>query len=85
MRLRPPVWPYPVIEFYLGRRTLDATLNAAGDPADRCTAEFFIGEWQLLMADRAAAVESLKAATDTCPRFFVEYRGAKAELMRLGE
>jgi tetratricopeptide (TPR) repeat protein len=85
MRLPASMWPYPVIEFYLGRRTLAATMAAADGAADRCTAEFFIGEWELLKAERSAAIESLKAAASTCPRFYAEYRGALAELKRLGE
>jgi lipoprotein NlpI len=78
-------WPYPVVELYLGQRTPDATLSAPTKPNDRCEAQFYIGEWQLLRADRAAAAVSLKAAVDTCPKDFVEFTGARAELKRLGQ
>jgi lipoprotein NlpI len=83
--LKPADWPYPVVELYLGQRTPEATLAAPAKPDDRCEAQFYIGEWQLLRADRSAAIESLKAAADTCPKSFVEYRGARAELKRLGQ
>jgi hypothetical protein len=35
--------------------------------------------------NRAAAVDRLKAAAETCPKNFVEYVGAQAELKRLGQ
>jgi lipoprotein NlpI len=77
--------PYPVVELYLGLRTPEATLAASAKPDDRCGAQFYIGEWRLLQADRPLAIESLDAAADTCPKALVEYRGAWAELKRLGQ
>jgi len=68
---------------YLGRRSGGATLAAATKADERCEANFYIGEWQLKQ-DEAAAVQSLKAAADTCPKTFVEFDGATAELKRLG-
>jgi lipoprotein NlpI len=47
-KLKQPDWPYPVVEFFLGRRELGATLAAAGKPNERCQAQFYIGEWHLL-------------------------------------
>jgi len=35
-------------------------------------------------AKRDRAIELLKAAVETCPKDFVEYLGAVAELKRLG-
>jgi lipoprotein NlpI len=78
-------WPYPLVEFYLGRSSLEATLAAPTKSDDRCAAQFYIGEWQLLQADRSAAITSLNAAIDICPKTFVEYRAAQAELKRLGQ
>jgi len=70
---------------FLGRRTPEATLAAPVKPDDRCEAQFYIGEWQLLRADRPAAVQSLKTAASTCPKDFVEATDAQAELKRLGQ
>jgi lipoprotein NlpI len=84
-RLKAADWPYPVVELYLGLRTPEATLAAPAKPDDRCEAQFYIGEWRLLQADRPLAIESLDAAADTCPKALVEYRGAWAELKRLGQ
>jgi lipoprotein NlpI len=83
-KLKRAEWPYAVVELYLGRRTAEATLAAAGKPDERCEAQFYVGIWHLLRSDRAAATELLKAAVDTCPKTFIEYAGAQAEVKRLG-
>jgi hypothetical protein len=74
-----------VVELFLGQRTAEATLAAPATPDDRCEAQFYIGEWQLLRADRPAAIESLKSAVRTCPKDFVVATDAQAELKRLGQ
>ena len=71
-------WPYPVIELYLGRHSPADVLLA-----ERCEAQFYNGEWQLLRGNRAAAATALQAAADICPKNFSEYKGALAELKRL--
>jgi lipoprotein NlpI len=81
-KLKQPDWPYPVVELFLGRRTPEATFAAASD--DRCEAQFYIGEWHLLRGNRPAAMVALKAAVETCPKAFIEYKFAQAELQRLG-
>src|SRR6266853_427826 len=53
-RLNSRTWPYAVFELYLGRRDPAATLAAAQQPEQRCEAQFYVGEWQLLQGDRAA-------------------------------
>src|ERR1700730_18462880 len=78
-------WPYAVVELFLGQRTPEATLAAPVKPDDRCEAQFYIGEWQLLRADRPAAIDALKSAAHTCPKDFVEATDARAELKRLGQ
>jgi lipoprotein NlpI len=78
-----PAWPHPVLELMLGSRTLEATLAAATTAAERCEAQFYGGEWMLLRADRAGAAKALQAALDTCPKTFIESKGARADLRRL--
>ncbi|HUI97687.1 MAG TPA: tetratricopeptide repeat protein, partial [Xanthobacteraceae bacterium] len=73
-------WPRPVLDLFLGGRTVAATLAAADDAPQRCEAEFYVGEWQLLRGDRTAAADALRAAVDACPKSFVESKGAQAEL-----
>ncbi len=82
-RLKDKKWPYAVIELYLGKRSPEATLDAAGKLDEKCEAQFYIGQWHILQGDRAAAAAPLKAAVDTCPKGFIEYVGAVVELKRL--
>ena len=82
-RLKSKDWPYAVIDFYLDRRSLAEMRAAAGKPEEKCEAEFYIGEWHLLRGNTADARTALQAAVDTCPKDFVEYAGAVAELKRL--
>jgi tetratricopeptide (TPR) repeat protein len=82
-RLKSKDWPQAVIDFYLGRRSLDEMRTATGNGNDRCQSEFYAGEWQFLRGNKAEAKESLQIAADTCPRFSVEYHGAISELRRL--
>ena len=82
-RLKDKKWPYAVIEMYLGKRSPEATLDAAGKPDEKCEAQFYIGQWHILKGDQTAAAAPLKAAVDTCPKTFIEYTGAVVELKRL--
>jgi tetratricopeptide (TPR) repeat protein len=77
-------WPFPVAELLMGKRKPGETLSSAATPAERCQAQFNIGEWHLLRRDRAAARRALQEAADACPKSLAEYRGAVAELDRLG-
>ncbi len=77
-------WPRPVIDLFLGAASVEATLAAATSPSQRCEAQFYGGEWKLLQGDRAGATAALKEAVDGCPKSFIEYKGARAELKRLG-
>jgi len=78
-----PAWPSPVALLLLGTRTLDAILAIAENASQRCEAQFYGGEWKLLQGDRPGATAALKAAVETCPKSFIEYKGAQAELKRL--
>jgi lipoprotein NlpI len=87
-RLRPSAsagsdWPGPVIELLRGSRTAEAALAAASTPAQQCEAQFYVGEWKLLHADKAGAAAAWQAAAESCPRTFIERKGARAELKRL--
>jgi len=82
-RLKTKAWPYVVVELYLGRQPPDLMLAAADQPAERCQAQFYIGEWELLRNNPGSAAAALRAAAGTCPRTRLEYDGAIAELKRL--
>jgi len=76
-------WPYPVIEFYLGRRSAGEMWNASATSEERCEAQFYLGEWHLLGGNRADAAAAFRTAAQTCPMIAYEYNGAIAELQRL--
>jgi tetratricopeptide (TPR) repeat protein len=81
--LRVKEWPYPVIEFYLARRSLEDT-RAAGKASERsCEVEFYAGEWRLLRGEVKEAQTALRAGVDRCPKISKEYHAALAELRRL--
>ena len=82
-RLKTEEWPFAVTELYLGKRSPAATLAAAATPEQKCEAQFYLGQWQVVKGNRADAETALRAAVDTCPKTFVEYRAAVAELKRL--
>jgi len=82
-RLKNRDWPYPVIDFYLGRRTLDEFRAAAITTDQKCEVAFYSGQWDLLRGEKAAARTMLQNAADTCPKNFIEYTGALVELKRV--
>jgi lipoprotein NlpI len=71
-RVKTTNWPYAVIDFYLGRRSLDEMRAAAANANEQCELAFFAGEWQLLGGNKAEARASLQVAVDTCPKNFAE-------------
>ncbi len=84
-------WPAPVIRLYLGQMTPEALLAAADDPVANkqkgqiCEANFYTGEVALQRGDKDEATRLFKLAADGCPKNFVEWSGANAELKALGE
>ena len=84
-RLKSKDWPYAVVDFYLGHRSLDEMRAAAGKPDEKCEAAFYAGEWHLLRGKKDEARPELQSAADTCPKTFIEYTAAVAELKRLAQ
>ena len=77
-------WPYPVAELFLGKRDLDAMIAAASGDDQKGEAQYYGGMWNLIKNDHSRAAAMLKTAVDICPKSFIEYQGATAELKRLG-
>jgi tetratricopeptide (TPR) repeat protein len=76
-------WPAPVIALFLGGQSPEATIAAARTPAQVCEAHFYVGAWKLSRNDKAGAAAAWQVAVDRCPKSFIEYKGARAELARL--
>lgn len=84
-KLATRIWPSPVVDLLLGKRSLEATMAAAPGADQRCEVQFYAGALYLVRGERQAAIELLRAAAQSCPENFIEYDGARAELERLGE
>jgi tetratricopeptide (TPR) repeat protein len=82
-------WPAPLVRLFLGEATLDAVLAAADDPIASnkkgrvCETDFYAGEHALAHGATEDALRLLQLAVDGCPKTFVEWSAAKAELRRL--
>ena len=83
--LKPAQWPFPVIKLFLEQGTPEAMVAAADKPEERCEAQFYLGQWHLLRDARANSIEALRNAVKSCPKDFIEYAGALAELKRLAQ
>jgi lipoprotein NlpI len=82
-------WPGPLALLYLGRTDVASVQAAATDRVSRiqndqtCEAHFYLAHWHLLRNERESALPLLKQAEAGCPKDFLEYEGAVAELRRL--
>src|SRR5262249_53739126 len=83
-------WPGPVIRLFLGQLTPEAVLAAADDPDAKtkndqtCEANFYSGHVALQQSKKDDAAQMFKLAAATCPKSFVEWLGATAELKAMG-
>jgi tetratricopeptide (TPR) repeat protein len=84
-------WPAPVIRLYLGSLTA-AELLAAAQNADVktmngqvCEANFYTGELALLQGAKEEAAGLFERAAIDCPKDFIEWPAARAELKALGQ
>lgn len=84
------LWPRPILEFYLGKRSEANLLDEANsrlawkNTAQLCDANFYVAEWHLARKESAAAIPLLLAVMSKCPTTFVEYSSAQQELKRMG-
>jgi lipoprotein NlpI len=67
-------WPAPIVALYRGKAK-PADVDAAASqgeawtlPGQKCDADFYIGEWQLLLGDKAAAKLRLSSAASSCTK-----------------
>ena len=82
-------WPGPIIRFYLGKMKPADLLAAAESPdlatkkAQICEANFYSGELALQQRNKDHAIELFRLAAADCPKSFLEYGSANAELKAL--
>ncbi len=82
-RLKTKQWPYAATELYLGKRSPQATIDAAGNDEERCEAQFYVGQWYLAKGNTSDAKKFLETAIAICPKDFMEAEAATAELNAL--
>jgi hypothetical protein len=77
-------WPFPVYGLFLGELTPENVMARASNSDQRCEATFYTGEWHLWRKDNQKALTEFQDTLSSCPKTFMEYEGASAELKRLG-
>jgi lipoprotein NlpI len=73
-------WPHAVAQLYLGRVEPAEALGAAKNDDQQCEARFYVAESQLKKGAAQEAATGLKRAVDSCPKNFIEYFRAVADL-----
>lgn len=82
-------WPFPIIEFYLGRGDEQALRSHVRDlrPQQQqvrtCEINFYLSQWHLIRGTSAQAESLLRTAANDCPTFLDEYWAARMEVRRL--
>lgn len=83
-------WPFAVTQLYVGAADAAQTLATAKGADQECEARFYIGAQNLSKgaqnlskSDKDEARASLSRAVETCPKNFMEFFRATAELKRL--
>jgi lipoprotein NlpI len=82
-------WPTPILAMLSGKMTADAVQGKAHDSnskvmsAQQCEANFYIGQWLLTKKNSTQARARLQQAADKCPKSFIEFVAASAEIKRL--
>jgi lipoprotein NlpI len=82
-------WPAPVVDLLLGKIDSTPVFKAAETPDARtrhdqvCEANFYVGMYQLSGSHPAEALALLQKAREMCPKDFIEYDAAVAELTRV--
>jgi lipoprotein NlpI len=83
-------WPAPIIRLFLGEMTAEEVLGAAddADPFKKkgqvCEANFYTAELALQQGGRERARQLLQLAITDCPKSFIEWPAANAELKAMG-
>jgi lipoprotein NlpI len=88
-KLKDGEWPAPILQYLQGRLDRDALIAAAADADEKkqkgreCEARFYIAARLIIDGQKVAARPLLEKARDECPRTYIEYEAALAELAKL--
>ncbi|HKZ08352.1 MAG TPA: tetratricopeptide repeat protein [Methylomirabilota bacterium] len=76
-------WPAPLIELFLGKRSVESVFSSASDARRLCHSYFFAGEFELLRQRFSAARQMFTNAVRVCARNGAESVAARSGLDRL--
>jgi len=88
-KLKDGEWPAPILQYLLGRLDGEALMAATANVDDgkrksqECEARFYMAARLIAVGRNSAARPLLEKARDECPRNYVEYDAALAELTKL--
>ena len=87
-QLKKDEWPTPVMQYLLDRIDRDSLMKvASADEKERkgreCEARFYVAERFLVSGKKDEAKPLLEEARDECPKNYIEYESAIAELDKL--
>lgn len=76
-------WPRPLIDLFAGQINPQDVRHAAANPAQKCEADFYVGQWLLARGDRGTAKGLFQTAVAQCPRDYIAFDAAQRELKRM--
>jgi predicted aspartyl protease/tetratricopeptide (TPR) repeat protein len=88
-KLKDGEWPAPILQYLLGRLDTEALIAATANvdenkrKSQQCEARFYMAARLIAVGRNSAARPLLEKARDECPRNYVEYDAALAELTKL--
>jgi len=82
-RLRLQGWPSPVVELFLGKRTLAEMQAAAASAGKTCEGLYYAAQWRILRGEDTDAIALYRNVLDLCPEESTEYGYAITEIVRL--
>src|SRR6266446_348708 len=88
-KLKDGEWPAPILQYLLGRLDGEALMAATANVDDskrksqECEARFYTAARLIAVGRNSAARPLLEKARDECPRNYIEYDAALAELTKL--
>lgn len=78
--VRERVWPFALLEFYLGNKSAAQVMQLSGTDLALCQSGYFVGELALISGSRSDGVAALKQALRVCHKNSLEYAAASAAL-----
>lgn len=76
------IWPGPLVELYLGARSVESVFKAVSNTRELCHAYFYVGQYEVIANRMDNATRMFEKAAGTCVRNSAEQASARTELAR---